>query len=82
MVKHCRPGSSLIWVHTVCLHTYVNNVSKICAADNLSRQHFQMDFCNTLRIKKDYAEVQARVSTSCFYIVNEFLIRRLLWALT
>ena len=37
--------SSLFWVHTVCFYTYfISNVRQLFAADDLSRQHFEMHF--------------------------------------
>ena len=41
----CSYRSSLFWVHTVYFHTkFVSNVRQLFAADNFSRQHFQMHF--------------------------------------
>ena len=42
---HTAPRSSLLWAHAVCFHTeLVSNVRQLFAADNISRQHFQMHF--------------------------------------
>ena len=41
----CSYRSSLFWVHTVCFYTYfVSNARQLFAADDFSRQHFQMNF--------------------------------------
>ena len=41
----CSYKSSLFWVHTVCFYTqFVSNVRQLFAADQFSRQHFQMHF--------------------------------------
>ena len=38
-------GSSLFWVHAVCLYTLiVSNVRQLFAADDFSRRHFRMLF--------------------------------------
>ena len=35
----------LFWVHAVCFYTkFVSNVRQLFAADDFSRQHFQMHF--------------------------------------
>ena len=49
------PRSSLFWVHAVCFYTkFVSNVRQLFAADDFSRQHFQMHFfLDTLRVKLD-----------------------------
>ena len=37
--------SSLIWVQAVCFYTeFVSNVRQLFAADDFSRQHYQMHF--------------------------------------
>ena len=41
----CSYRSSLFWVHDVCFYTlFVSNVWQLFAADDFSRQHFQMHF--------------------------------------
>ena len=41
-------GSSLIWVHTVCFHTFISNVLQLIlllfATDDFGRLYFQMLF--------------------------------------
>ena len=43
----------LFWIHAVCFYTYfVSNVRQLFAADEFSRQHFQMHlFLGALRVK-------------------------------
>ena len=45
--------SSLFWVHAVCFYIkFASNVRQLFAADNFSRQHFQMHFfLGALRVK-------------------------------
>ena len=41
----CSYRSRLFWVHPVCFYTqFVSNVRQLFAADDFSRQHFQMHF--------------------------------------
>ena len=41
----CSYRSSLFWVYAVCFYTgFVSNVRQLFAADDFSRQHFQMQF--------------------------------------
>ena len=49
----CSYRSSLFWVHAVCLYTeFVSNVRQLFAADDFSRQHFQIHFfLGPLRVK-------------------------------
>ena len=49
----CSYRSSLFWVHAVCFYTLlVSNVRQLFAADDFSRQHFQMHFfLGALRVK-------------------------------
>ena len=49
----CSYRSSLFWVHAVGFYTYfASKVRQLFAADNFSRQHFQMHFfLGALRVK-------------------------------
>ena len=49
----CSYRSSLIWVQAVCFYTkFVSNARQLFAANNFSRQHFQMHFfLGALRVK-------------------------------
>ena len=45
MANSVDPDDSLFWVHAVCFYTlFVSNVRQLFAADDFSRQHFQMHF--------------------------------------
>ena len=64
----CSYRSSLFWVHTVCFYTcFVSNARQLFfAADDFSRQHFQMHFfLGALRVNKlIYGDHPGRVT--CF----------------
>ena len=47
------PRGSLFWVHAICFNTYfVSNDRQLFAADDFSRQHFQIIFLlGALRVK-------------------------------
>ena len=49
----CSYRSSLFWVHAVCFYTlFISNARQLFAADDFSRQHFQMHFfLGALRVK-------------------------------
>ena len=60
----CSYRSSLFWVHAVCFYTlFVSNARQLFAADDYSRQHFQMQFFGALRVKSSLFWVHA----ICFY---------------
>ena len=58
----CSYRSSLFWVHAVCFfNEFVSNVRQFFAADDFSRQHFQMHFfLGTLRVKANAIRTKAR----------------------
>ena len=59
----CSYRSSLIWVQAVCFYTkFVSNARQLFAANNFSRQHFQMHFfLGALRVKFE-AKLQKSIS--------------------
>ena len=81
----CSYRSSLFWVHAVCFYTYfVSNARQLFAADDFSRQHFQMHFfLGTLRVKSHLLRFINSPFNNISTLMNQCSVKAvLLWLLT